>query len=66
MSEPISEDDINLTSSRCNGENHIARDCLAPRDESTKKCYKCQELGHIAANCTQVEAAATEELPAAE
>ena len=38
--------------SRCNGENHLARDCLAPKDESAaaaaKKCYKCQELGHIA------------------
>jgi hypothetical protein len=56
-----------LTISRCNGENHIARDCLAPRDESTKKCYKCQEVGHISANCPQVEApAAEEELAAAE
>lgn len=38
--------------SRCNGENHLARDCLAPRDEAAalaaKKCYKCQETGHIA------------------
>ena len=38
--------------SRCNGENHLARDCLLPRDEAainaSKKCYKCQETGHIA------------------
>lgn len=41
-----------LTISRCNGENHLARDCLLPRDEAainaSKKCYKCQETGHIA------------------
>ena len=58
--------------SRCNGENHIARDCLAPKDESSKKCYKCQQVGHIAANCTQTETeaapapAAAEDLPTAE
>jgi len=37
-----------LTCSRCNGDNHLARDCLAPRDDSAKKCYKCSETGHIA------------------
>jgi len=41
-----------LTRSRCNGENHLARDCLLPRDEqailASKKCYKCQEAGHLA------------------
>jgi len=43
---------LKLTSSRCNGENHLARDCLLPRDEeailASKKCYKCQEAGHLA------------------
>lgn len=51
-------------SSRCQGENHLARDCLAPRDEAailaSKKCYKCQETGHIARDCTKE----TEELSA--
>ena len=54
-----SEDEL-LTgsSSRCNGENHLARDCLMPRDETAamanKKCYKCQETGHIARSAHQL------------
>ncbi len=57
-------DSCSQLSSRCQGENHLARDCLAPRDEAailaSKKCYKCQETGHIARDCTKE----TEELSA--
>lgn len=41
----------------------MARDCLAPRDDSSKKCYKCSETGHIARDCPTVKA---EQLIAAE
>ncbi|ORY25629.1 hypothetical protein BCR39DRAFT_282694 [Naematelia encephala] len=69
---PANADGTPVKCYRCNGENHLARDCLAPRDEATilasKKCYKCQELGHLASlrtfrDCPQV---AAEELPTAE
>lgn len=49
---PVNPDGTPVKCYRCNGENHLARDCLAPRDEAailaSKKCYKCQETGHIA------------------
>ncbi|KAK4686447.1 hypothetical protein P7C73_g3681, partial [Tremellales sp. Uapishka_1] len=54
---PTNPDGSPVKCYRCNGENHLARDCLAPRDDAAaiagKKCYKCQELGHLARDCTK-------------
>lgn len=39
---------ITLKNSRCGGENHFARDCLAAPSMDDKTCYHCQLKGHIA------------------
>lgn len=63
---PVNADGTPVKCYRCGGENHLARDCLAPRDDAAilanKKCYKCQEAGHLAKDCPTV----TEELQTAE
>ncbi|WVQ73136.1 hypothetical protein IAR50_002700 [Cryptococcus sp. DSM 104548] len=54
-----------ITCYRCKGENHLARDCLAPVPEAStlanKTCYTCQETGHIARDCPKQDVAVASE-----
>ena len=45
---------------RCGGQNHFARHCwMNAKEKRSVKCYRCDEVGHVAAKCPAGKGAPT-------